>query len=431
MPKPYALILTAVAAAVGLASIAAQKETPSRYLYIWMGDKDEKESDYLAVMDVAPGSKTYGQFIRNVSVGLTGSMPHHMQYELPPHGEYLFANAHHLEKLLLFDFSVADRPRLVRIIDPPPPYRYPHDIVRLANGHLLIGYLRSEGPSPLPGDATMPGGHGGIAELDREGRVLRTASAADSITQVPIRPYTFAVLPRLDRMVTTSANMMEKTSADVVQVWRFSDFKLLKTIATPPALLPNGKPLLTRAGEHGELQATGNQLPFEPRVMPDGSVLLNAYGCGLYRLTDIDKPQPQLTNVYTIEVPQDLTIGGCGVPYVLGKYWIMPVGEAHMVVTLDVSDPAHPREVARLMSDDAFVPHWLAKDPGANRLILGQEVEREHRMLMMRVDETTGRIWWDETIRSPDGSLGINFQRDDWPWGKTGEATGHAALFRP
>jgi hypothetical protein len=83
------------------------------------------------------------------------------------------------------------------------------------------------------------------------------------------------------------------------------------------------------------------------------------------------------------------------------------------------------------MADQGFVPHWLAKDPGANRYIVGQEMEHEDRMLMMRIDERTGRLRWDETVRSPDGTLGISFKRARWPHGDSGEATGHAALFAP
>ena len=422
----------AIAVAIVWAAAAARAaEQPSRYLYIWMGDKAEKSSDFLAVMDVDPASRSYGQFVASEPVGFTGSMPHHLQYELPPKGEFMFANGHHLEKVLLFDFKQAKHPRLVRELPRVPPYRYPHDIVRLSDGHVLVGYLRSDGPSPSGSGDTLPANHGGIAEFDAQGRLLRSASADDGATKVPIRPYTFALLPKLDRMVTTSARMMERESADVVQVWRFSDFKLLHTLSMPPARLPSGKEMVTKGGEHGELIPTGHMIPFEPRVMPDGSVLLNAYGCGFYRVTELASAAPKITNVYTIEVPVDVRIGGCGVPAIVGRFWIMPVGEAHVVVTLDVSNPARPVEVSRLPAPGNFVPHWLSKDPGANRLILGQEMGHEDRMLMMRIDSRTGALSWDQSIRSPDGSLGINFNRTTWPHGATGPATGHSALFHP
>ncbi len=382
------------------------------------------------MVDVREGSKTYGKLLSTVPVDQKGSMPHHFEYQLPPPGELLFANAHHTEANLLIDFSRATHPRVVATIRPPAPLRYPHDFIRLSNGHVLIGYLRSEGLSPVPGDSDLPGNHGGIAEFDGRGNFIRLASAAVPSALQPIRPYAFALLPDSDRMVTTSASMMETNSADVVQIWRLSDLKLLHTLNVPPALLPNGKEVLSKADD-GTLKPSGHRIPFEPRLMADGSVLLNAYGCGFYRVTEIASDNPRIANVYTIDSGQVEDFPGCGVPVIVGKYWLMPVGAAHMIVTLDISDPAHPVEVARLKAPGEFHSHWLAKDAGSNRLILGQEMGHEDRMLMLRLDASTGRLSWDEAFRSEDGSLGISFKRKSWPHGDSGEAIGHAALFRP
>ena len=109
----------------------------------------------------------------------------------------------------------------------------------------------------------------------------------------------------------------------------------------------------------------------------------------------------------------------------------MDVGRANSVVTLDISDPAHPKEVARLYADSVFRPHWLAKDPGSDRLVVGAENGGEERMLLAHVDLATGRLRWDTSLRGQDGLLGISFKREQWPHGTTGEAFGHAALFRP
>lgn len=407
----------------------SRAKNESRYLYIWMGDKDEKDDDFIAVVDVLEGSPTYGKFLSSQPVGLKGSMPHHLEYELPAPGQLLFGNAYHLEKLIMVDFSDPIHPRVAKILDPIPPLHYPHDITRLPNGHVLVGYLRSDGPSPTPGDSDNPGNHGGIAELDAQGNLVRTASAAVPGYKLPIRMYALTPMPQIDRLVTTSAVMIENNSADVVQVWRLSDLKLLNTLEAPVALLPNGKPLVTHFRKTD--QPTGKWMPFEPRVMRDGSVLLNAYGCGFYRLTNIDSAQPKLDNVYTIEVPPSSNSGACAVPYIVNHFWLMSVGSMHAVISLDISDPAHPVEVSRLIAPGDFHSHWLAKDPKSNRLILGQEVDYENRMLMLRVDPATGKIWWDESFRSEDGSLGLSFVRNSWPHGNTGEATGHAALFVP
>jgi hypothetical protein len=142
--------------------------------------------------------------------------------------------------------------------------------------------------------------------------------------------------------------------------------------------------------------------------MSDGSVLLNAYGCGFYRVTQIDSDAPRLEHVYTIEVPSSADLGGCGIPVVAGDYWMMTVGAASMLVTLDISDPSQPREVSRLPTEDGFAPHWLAKDPGSNRLIVGAENEigGGDRMLMVIFDH-----WRAQLGRSTAGEAGVSWNR--------------------
>ena len=82
-----------------------------------------------------------------------------------------------------------------------------------------------------------PGNHGGIAEYSADGVLLRATSAEAPGAVKPIRPYAFALLPDLDRLVVTSAPMMEVSWADVVQIYRYSAFTLLETIDLPPGRL--------------------------------------------------------------------------------------------------------------------------------------------------------------------------------------------------
>ena len=399
---------------------------PARYLYVWAGDKDEKDSDFLAVVDIRQNSPSYGQVIATEPVGMSGTLPHHLEYALPGAGELLYANGHHHEMIFLFDVSRAERPRLAGRAQGVPPLRYPHDFARLPNGNVLVGFLRSDGASPIAADTLRPGNHGGIAEFTKDGRLIRWASAAAGASADqgrPVRPYAFALPPGTDRVVVTSAAMMENYNADVVQIYRLSDFALLTTLRVPPARLPNA-----------DVLSAGHELPFGPRLMPDGSVLLNAYGCGFYRVSDI-ATDPKIENVYTLDIPADRVPPGrtaaCGVPIVVGKYWIMPVGRLNMVLVLDVSNPARPIEVSRLLADSTFRPHWSARDPGSDRVIIGAENGGESRMLMARFDATNGKLTWDPSLSSSNGALGLSFVRTTWPHGATGEAFGHAAVFRP
>jgi hypothetical protein len=395
----------------------------SPYLYIFEGDKDEKDEDFFTVIDIRRDSPTLGQSIATAGIGMKASMPHHMEYWTPSPGELLFANAHHHEASFLVDVSNPLKPKVARTLQPPSPLRYGHDFARLPNGNVLAGFLRSEGPSPAPADTLVPGGHGGLAEYTSRGELIRVASAAVSSLAEPVRVYAMVPMLNIDRIVTTSAPMEEDYSADVVQVWRYSDLTLLHTIQVPPGKSADGSPL-PGAGRY----------PFGPRLMPDGSILMNSFGCGFYRLTGIASTKPQLDNVYTIQAPDapqpGRVRGACSVPTVVGRHWIMPVGRANTVAVLDVSDPLAPKELSRLNFPADFHPHWSAKDPLSNRIVIGAELGGEQGMYVLLLDAEANRLSFDPAIVSHDGRIGyINLERQRWPHGDSGPAWGHAALF--
>lgn len=397
---------------------------PSPYVLVMAADEDGQQEDFFAVVDVRPTSNTRGQAVATLPIGHRNSMPHHMEYELPARGNLLFANAHHAETTMLVDVSRAPAISISRSLTPPAPFRFTHDYARLPNGNVLMGFLRSEGPSPKAGDTALPGGHGGLAEYTAQGDLLRAASAAVPNHSEPIRTYAVLPIPELDRVVTTSARMMEEHSANVVQIWRYSDLSLLTTLDVPFGRKPDGSPLDWAA-----------MLPFSARRMTDGSVLMNSYMCGFYRLTDIDSDQPKLTHVYDIQGrgPNPLnTRVGCSVPVVIGNHWIMPVAWSQMVVVLDVADPSSPRELTRLVMPNDFNAHWAARDPGSNRIVVGAETDKEKGLFMLLHDPDTGRLTFDASIGSPSGPPGyLDLAALPWPHGASGPARAHSALFLP
>ncbi|MDQ1468664.1 MAG: methanethiol oxidase [Bryobacterales bacterium] len=404
------------------AQSVARSGAGSPYLFLFAGDQDGADSDFLAVVDLRVNSPNLGKVIATTPVGLKSSMPHHMEYQTPPKGELLFMNAHHPEVSLLVDVSDPRAPRVVKTFAPPAPLRYPHDYYRTPTGTRLVGFLRSEGTGPDPGETARPGNHGGIAEYTSEGRLLRQVSAAIPNSSKSIRPYAFALLPEIDRLVVTSACMMESTWADVVQVYRYSDFTLLKTIDLPPGHLKDGR-------EMKGSQSAG----FGPRVLADRSVFFNAYGCAFYRLTDIGSQNPRLDTIFTLETPEVARgfRGSCGIPVVFGKYWLMPVGQLHAVVVLDISNPAAPREVSRLRTPATFNPHWLARDARSNRLVLGAELGGEEGFFLLRFDAESGGLSFDPAFKGEGQTGYLSLRNQSWPHGPTGPAWGHAALFLP
>src|SRR4051812_26419924 len=60
--------------------------TGSRYLFVWAGDADKQQSDFVAVVDVDPQSRTYADVLTTLPVGAVGTMAHHTEYEMPADG---------------------------------------------------------------------------------------------------------------------------------------------------------------------------------------------------------------------------------------------------------------------------------------------------------------------------------------------------------
>ncbi len=50
------------------------------HLFVWAGDADQKDSDFLAVIDARRSEPTYGQVVATLPVGASATMPHHTEY---------------------------------------------------------------------------------------------------------------------------------------------------------------------------------------------------------------------------------------------------------------------------------------------------------------------------------------------------------------
>ena len=119
----------------------------------------------------------------------------------------------------------------------------------------------------------------------------------------------------------------------------------------------------------------------------------------------------------------------CAVPVVYEHYWIQTVPALPGLIVLDVSDPAKPVEVSRLILDKRFpMPHWLAADRKSGRLVVTGDAASW--VLIVDFDVETGALSVDEDFRD-DGALhpGVDFDRMQWPHGETGGAVVHGALF--
>ncbi|HEX9659095.1 MAG TPA: selenium-binding protein SBP56-related protein [Rhodothermales bacterium] len=391
------VILTAV---LSLTAHSVQSQTPAggRYLFAWAGDSNEKESDFMAVLDADPESETYGIVLATLPVGAVGTDPHHTEHRMPD-DNLLFANGHTASKTFVVDFNDPLSPKLVASFDSAGPYTHPHTFERLPNGNILSTFQTTGHGNKLPG---------GLVELDTEGRMVRGSPAANEVEDV--RPYSLAILPEIDRVVSTSTDMMGEVDTRAVQIWRLSDLGLLHTL-----LLPDGP-----RGDEG-------MTPGEPRTAPDGSVLLTTFRCGMYRVTGLTSDTPEVKLVHTYPYVSGYE---CAVPVTIGNYVVQTVPAINGLIAMDVSDPAHPVEANRISFGPGAHPHWIAaSDEGLRIVVMGYRA-LNGRLLMVDFDPDTGRMTLDTRFGDPDSIFpGVSMLRDEWPHGTSRDAIPHGVVF--
>ncbi len=396
-------------AEAGGGEVAERAAEPARYLYVWAGDFDRADSDFLAVLDADSESPGYGRVITTLSVDGRGTWPHHTEHRMPE-SRHLFANGFMAGATFRFDLTDPAEPRLLGSFTEVAGFTHPHSYERLPNGNVLAAFQGQGERNVDPG---------GLVELTDSGEAVRAASAADpDAPGALLRPYSLAIVPALDRVVVSSYDMGEDMGFEggrrgrtrAVQVWRLSDLAVLATIDLPPG--PGGG---------------RDEQPGEPRVLPDGrTVLVSTFTCGLYRITGLASGAPDAEFVHGFDG------GGCAVPVVLGGFWIQSVPSAHAVVALDVSDPSSPREVSRVTLGPRNFPHWLALDPASGRIVVADRGDGEPRIFVLTVDQETGELAVDERFRDPGSERpGVDFGRAKWQHGATGAARPHGTVFGP
>ncbi len=415
----WAVLLSLCAARGGAA--------PASYLFVWAGDADTKASDFLGVIDADPKSPGYGKIVASLPVGDVGTYPHHTEHEMPANG-HLLANGFGAGKTWLFDLTKPLEPRILASFGDLAGFSHPHTFIRLANGNVMATFQYLATPAKVPmahhhgasqeaaaetKAETPASATGGLVEIDETGRVIRSAAAGDpAIADKRIYPYSVLPLPAIDRAVSTTTDMNPgntKATSEWVQLWRWSELELLRSIALPPG---------PRGDEH--------KLTGEPRLLADGrSVYIHTFDCGLYLLRDIDRTEPTVRFVHGFEGKD------CGVPVLTGNYWLQPVPEAHALVSLDVSSPQAPREVSRVGFGDDERPHWIAIDPSGRRVVLNSEgYSKSNRLYLIDFDPATGKLAIDSRFRDAGGSqAGVDLTGKTWPHGFSGKAAPHGTVF--
>ena len=399
--SPLAVFLVVCAICIRMRAQEQSANESGHYMFAWTGDFNHKGNDFLAVIDADPASASYGKLITTVVTDQPTMQIHHTEYVMPASG-MLFANDHLAGRTFIFDVRNPLAPKIVTSFTDMAGYMHPHSYLRLPNGHVLASFQHSH-HDMVEGQM---GGSGGLVEIDDQGNVIRSASSADSaFPGALLTPYSLAVLPEIDRLVSTDSSMrMDNVFSGVkYQVWRLSDLKLLKTAN------------LDIGDNH-----YGHVSPEEPRVGPDGAVYVQTLGCGIERITNIDKDEPTSKLVYNF--PGSM----CGVPTIVGHYFIQSVPVTHGLIVVDIANGNKPVEVSRLKLGDTFSPHWTGWDEKTHRVVV---TGTEPRLYLLKLDQATGALTMDEAFHDADGMPGFNFADRDWPHGWKGSGLPHGVVF--
>ena len=376
----------------------------AQHLFLWTASADATQPDFLAVLDVTERSDRYGRLVTTLPVPRRGNGPHHTEHEMPADRQ-LFANGFASGQSFIFDLKDPLKPRIVRQFGSVEGYSHPHSFLRLASGNVLATFQMRHGAGGMT--------PGGLVELTPAGEPLRARSADAPGTDPELRVYSGGMVPALDRLVTTTTDMDKDTAASrTLQIWRLSDLSLLQHTVR----LPDGP-----AGNEGQLSA-------EPRLLSDGKTLLvSTFRCGLYLMEGLDGATPSARLVASFPQKKDTY---CAIPVVSGSYYLVTVPAWNAVVSLDISNPAAPREVSRLTLGPHDTPHWIAISPDQRRVVVTGYHALQHRVVIARFDPSSGRLTMDERFRE-EGATAPGYRMDNktWPHGGNAKGIPHGAVF--
>jgi hypothetical protein len=431
-----------VVAAV-LATLAGCRHRPEAplftgepYLVVWAGDADRTNADFLAVLDADPTSPTYGKVLKTYPVRSRGNEPQALN-DAPRADRRVFASGLLTNRTFAFDLRQPLAGRLLHVDEPGPGRRLsaPREYVTLPNGHVAV---TCPDPAGYRGDPReLLGAPGGLVELDADGVFVREVPAGDPAARhLIIAPFGAAAAPAIDRLVTTNAGhgyaattRGERMPGISVQVWKLGGLRLQRTV-------------VLEAGPRGEENlgpATARFLHRQPFVY-----VATDQGGALYGSDSTGTANPLFQLVF------DFGAGALGGGFAVtpdDHFLVAALTGANRVISLDISDPWHPKPVSAVRLDRdptdpgkprAGGPHAVTMSADGTRIAVsdytveapGLTQDGDRRVYMLRLDPATGRIRIDGAFQDErSGEVGIAFERPGWPHGETGPARPAGLLF--
>lgn len=195
-------------------------------LYVWTRDADGRETDALSVVDVDPGSETFGEILYMAPTGSAANEAHHFGYTAG--GDRILAGGLFSNKVFVYDLAADPRrPQLRRIVDlEPTGYSGPHTLYAVPGGVMISMLGAADGRGPA-----------GLIELDDEGDFVKAWPQAGH-GGAPDYMYDVGVKPEMNRMITSAWAYPEhlrmmggappETVGDQVVVWDWKAKRVLR-----------------------------------------------------------------------------------------------------------------------------------------------------------------------------------------------------------
>jgi selenium-binding protein 1 len=294
-------------------------------LYIWTRDADGSDSDFLAVVDVKPGSRTFGEIVATAPTGSSGNEAHHFGYTV--NTDRIFGAGMFSNRMFIYDVSSSPmQPTLIRTVDlDATGYTGPHTMYAVPGG-VMVAML----------GAVDGGGPGALVLLDDNGD-FQEAWPVIRPDGTPGYMYDVGVKLEMNRMITSSwahpehvkgGTSAQNSGKDAV-VWDWNEKKILQVEELDAAPLevrwmhgPEGLGGFINAAvgntvwywedadEDGTLEFSRvielpeGSAPADIRISYDNQLLyVSLWGGGEVRQYDISNPhEPQLVDA--VELPQ-------------------------------------------------------------------------------------------------------------------------------
>jgi len=191
-------------------------------LYVWTSDADQKDPDFLTVLDANPTSSTYGKVVATVPTGSPANEAHHFGYTA--NADRIFAGGLFSNRLFVYD--VATDPKHPKLLKTVPDlaastgFSGPHTFYAVPSGVLIAMLGSKDGGAP-----------GALVQLDNDGNFVKALPA-------PNYMYDVGIKPELNLIITSSwahphavkaGNTPMDQVGDEVVAWDYKTGKVLQT----------------------------------------------------------------------------------------------------------------------------------------------------------------------------------------------------------